>query len=104
MNTRIQHAQSSKTKWATLKRMGTTKQKRQSLFNYFTADQLNTHFAATVNRHPSITSLDINAALQTPHPTVPNITPFNFRQMDNRKTLLAISKLASKSMGHDAIS
>ena len=42
MNTRLQNAQSSKAERATLKRMRTTKQKRQSPFNYFTADQLNT--------------------------------------------------------------
>ena len=66
MSTRLQNAQSLKAKWTTLKRMGTTKQKHLSPFNYFTADELNTHFAATLHRHSPLTSLDLDAAIPPP--------------------------------------
>ena len=93
-----------KARWNTLKRMGTMKPALPFPFNYFTANELNLHFASTINRHPPITLADLNTVLSLKINLPQNIPLFNFSPTFAQKIQTAIQQLIAKSMGHDAIS
>ena len=63
LSSQLSTAKSLKARWNTLKKKGTTKSALPSPFNYFTPNDLNLHFASTVNRHPPVTFADLNAVL-----------------------------------------
>ena len=63
LSSQLSTAKSLKARWNTRKKMGTTKSALPSPFNYFTPNDLNLHFASTVNHHPPVTLADLNAVL-----------------------------------------
>ena len=84
--------------------MGTTNQALPSPFNYFTPNELNLHFASTVNRHPPVTLVDLNAVLLSQINLPQNIPLFNLSPTIAATIQIAIQQLNAKCTGHDAIS
>ena len=78
LETRITNAKSSKERWRELRSMGTTKPKNSSSFKHFSPDSLNTHFASILNRHLSLSPLDISEILPVkPSPQLTQLFTFH---------------------------
>ena len=54
LSSQMSTAKSLKVRWNTLKKIRTTESALLSPFNYFTPNDLNLHFASTINRYPPV--------------------------------------------------
>ena len=81
--------------------MSTIKSALLSFFNYFTPNDLNLHFASTVNRHPPITPDGRNANRLNEPPSKQPLF-FYVSPTSAEKIQTAVQDRSAKSMGHES--
>ena len=85
-----------------MRSIGSVKSKAPSATNFFSADVLNDHFSAIVNRHRPLRSEDLAELLALPL-TQPYERQFRFRRVTMVDITTALQKSLSASCGHDGI-
>ena len=91
-------------RWRQLRSMGVAKKQPPSASHYFPLSTLNRHFSAVTNRHPPLTTADLNEILNNPQPHIDHTNQFSFSPVTDDQVLAAIKSTYSSSCGPDKIS
>ena len=100
---RLNEAPSPEAKWKELRRLRVSVSTSPLPYRYFVAATLNTHYAATVNRHPPITELDFDTAVNHPISTA-HSRQFDLCSVTEPEVLNALNRSSSEASGLDGIS
>ena len=100
---RLADAPSANAKWREIRQLRVTKANLPSPLDKFSAHDLNSHFAATVNRHPPLTQRDFDEIAALPLSSSFN-SLFCLRPVTDRDVAAALLNCTSSSMGHDGLS
>ena len=84
--------------------MGVAKKQPPSASHYFSLPTLNRHFSAVTNRHPPLTTTDLDDILNSPQPHIDQINQFSFSPANATQVLTVIKSTYSSSCGPDKIS